>query len=64
MDYKKIIGRAKELFTIEEEKTIKFRIMQAVNELVTNEEIRDLASGLDITKDDLIDDIYNKMLRG
>jgi len=63
MIYEDIINRAKYLY-VTEKKEMKSCIEQAVNELVPVMTIVELSLNYDITKSDLIDDIYNKMLRG
>lgn len=63
MVYENIINRAKYLF-VTENKEMKSCVEQAVNELVPVKTIVELSLNYDITKSDLVDDVYNKMLRG
>lgn len=63
MSYEDIMNRAKYLY-VTENKEMRSCIEQAVNELVPVMTIVELSLNYDITKSDLIDDIYNKMLRG
>ena len=60
MKYEDIINRAKYLY-VTNNKEMKSCVEQAVNELVSVQEIVELSLNYDITKDDLIDDICKKI---